>query len=59
MEAAAKLGIKKPFPHHVDVSAYDTMYVLKAAMESAEITGDPAKLAAERTAIRDTLGKLT
>ncbi|MCY4547600.1 MAG: ABC transporter substrate-binding protein [Defluviicoccus sp.] len=59
VEAAAKLGIKKPFPHHVDVSAYDTMYVLKAAMESAKITGDPAKLAAERTAIRDTLGKLT
>ena len=59
VEVAAKLGIKKPFPHHVDVSAYDTMYVLKAAMESAKITGDPSKLAAERTAIRDTLGKLT
>ena len=58
VEAAAKLGIKKPFPHHVDVSAYDTMYVLKSVMEAAKITGDPAKLAAERTAIRDTLGKL-
>ena len=59
VEVAAKLGIKKPFPHHVDVSAYDTMYVLEAAMESAKVTGDPAKLAAERQAIRDTLGKLT
>ena len=58
VEAAAKLGIEKPFPHHVDVSAYDTMYVLKSVMEAAKITGDPAKLAAERTAIRDTLGKL-
>ncbi len=58
VEAAAKLGIKKPFPHHVDVSAYDTMYVLKSVMEAAKITGEPAKLAAERTAIRDTLGKL-
>ena len=58
VEAAAKLGIKKPFPHHVDVSAYDTMYVLKSVMEAAKITGDPARLAAERTAIRDTLGKL-
>lgn len=56
---AAKLGIKKPFPHHVDVSAYDTMYVLKAAMEAAKTTGDPAKVVAERAAIRDTLGKLT
>lgn len=59
VEVAAKLGIKKPFPHHVDVSAYDTMYVLKSVMEAAKTTGDPAKLAAERTAIRDTLGKLT
>lgn len=58
VEAAAKLGIKKPFPHHVDVSAYDTMYVLKSVMEAAKVTGDPARLAAERTAIRDTLGKL-
>ncbi len=57
--AAAKAGIKKPFPHHVDVSAYDTMYVLKSAMEAAKVTGDPAKLAAERTAIRDMLGKQT
>ena len=59
VEAAAKLGIEKPFPHHVDVSAYDTMYVLKSVMEEAKITGDSSKLAAERTAIRDTLGKLT
>ena len=59
VEAAAKLGIKKPFPHHVDVSAYDTMYVLKSVMEAAKTTGDPSKLGAERTAIRDTLGKLT
>jgi branched-chain amino acid transport system substrate-binding protein len=59
VEGAAKLGIKKPFPHHVDVSAYDTMYVLKAAMEAAKTTGDPSKVVAERAAIRDTLGKLT
>ena len=57
--AAAKAGIEKLWPHHVDVSAYDTMYVLKAAMEAAEVTGDPSKVVAERTAIRDTLGKLT
>ena len=59
VEGAAKLGITKPFPHHVDVSAYDTMYVLKAAMEAAKTTGDPAKVVAERAAIRDTLGTLT
>lgn len=48
-------GIDKPFPHHVDASAYDIVYVLKAAMEKAGVTGDPSKLAAERTAIRDAL----
>ena len=56
---AAKLGITKPFPHHVDVSAYDTMYVLKTAMEAAKVTGDASKVVAERKAIRDTLGTLT
>jgi branched-chain amino acid transport system substrate-binding protein len=59
VEGAAKLGITKPFPHHVDVSAYDTMYVLKAAMEAAKTTGNPEKVVAERAAIRDTLGTLT
>ncbi len=59
VDGAAKLGITKPLPHHVDVSAYDTMYVLKAAMEAAKITGDPSKVVAERAAIRDTLGTLT
>lgn len=59
VEAAARKGIRKPFPHHVDVSAYDTMYVLKAAIERAGVTGDPAKVEAERTAIRDALGTVT
>jgi branched-chain amino acid transport system substrate-binding protein len=59
VEGAAKIGIKKPFPHHVDAAAYDIVYVLKDVMEAAKITGDPAKVKAERTAIRDTLGKLT
>jgi branched-chain amino acid transport system substrate-binding protein len=50
-------GIIKPFPHHVDASAYDIVYVFKKAMEVAKVTGDPAKLKEERTAIRDALGK--
>ena len=52
-------GIIKPWPHHVDASAYDIVYVFKKAMEVANITGDPKKLKAERTAIRDVLGKIT
>ena len=42
-------------PHHTDAQAYDIVYLLKQVMEKANITGDPAKLAAERTAIRDGL----
>lgn len=53
--AAKKKGINKPFPHHVDASAYDTVYILKTVMEKIGATGDPAKIKQERTAIRDTL----
>ena len=54
-EENKKRGIEKSGPHHVDASAYDIMYILKAAMEKAGVTGDSAKLAVERTAIRDSL----
>ena len=57
--AAAKQGIKKLWPHHVDASAYDIVYVFKKAMEVAKVTGDPKKVKAERTAIRDALLKTT
>jgi len=52
----AKRGMPaKKIPHHTDAQAYDIVYLLKQVMEKANITGDPAKLAAERTAIRDGL----
>ncbi len=50
-----KRGMKRPFPHHVDAQAYDIVYLFKQAMEKAGTTGDPSKLKAERTAIRDAL----
>ena len=50
-----KRGMKRPFPHHVDAQAYDIVYLFKQAMEKAGVTGDPSKLKAERTAIRDAL----
>lgn len=53
-----KRGIKKSGPHHVDASAYDIVYMLKAAMEKAGVTGEADKLKDERTAIRDTLTDL-
>ena len=57
--AAAKQGIKKLWPHHVDASAYDIVYVFKKAMEVAKVTGNPKRVKAERTAIRDALLKTT
>lgn len=48
-------GIKKLGPHHVDAQAYDTVYLLKAAIERAKVSGDPSKLATERVAVRDAL----
>jgi branched-chain amino acid transport system substrate-binding protein len=52
----ARRGLpQKKIPHHTDAQAYDSVFLLKAAMERANVTGDPARLAAERTAIRDAL----
>lgn len=55
-EENARRGLtQKRIPHHVDAQGYDTVYLLKQAMEAAGVTGDPARLSAERTAIRDAL----
>jgi branched-chain amino acid transport system substrate-binding protein len=55
-EENAKRGLtSKKIPHHTDAWAYDIGYLLKQAMEKAGVTGDPAKVAEERTAIRDAL----
>jgi branched-chain amino acid transport system substrate-binding protein len=59
VEGSKAKGIVKPWPHHVDASAYDIVYVFKKAMEVAKVTGDPSKVKAERTAIRDVLGKIS
>jgi branched-chain amino acid transport system substrate-binding protein len=55
-EENARRGLaQKRIPHHSDAQAYDAVFLCKAAMERAQVTGDVAKLAAERTAIRDAL----
>ena len=55
-EENARRGLTtKRIPHHSDAQAYDTVYLLKQAMERARVTGDRASLAADRTAIRDAL----
>jgi len=54
---AQSRGVNKSGAHHVDASAYDIVYVYADAMKRAGVTGDPAKLKAERAAIRDALAK--
>ncbi|MBI4293570.1 MAG: ABC transporter substrate-binding protein [Betaproteobacteria bacterium] len=57
LDETKKRGIVKAGAHHVDASAYDIVYVLADAMKRAGVTGDPAKLKAERNAIREALAK--
>ena len=55
-EENAKRGlVSKKIPHHTDANAYDIVYLLKQVIEKTGVSGDPAKLPEERTAIRDAL----
>lgn len=45
-------------PNQFDAASYDIVLMFATAMKSAGVTGDPTKLAAERTAIRDEVRKL-
>ncbi|QRG07638.1 ABC transporter substrate-binding protein [Xanthobacter dioxanivorans] len=51
-------GLARTEPNQMDASVYDIVYLYAAAMEKAGVTGDKAKLAAERAAIRDQVAKL-
>lgn len=57
IEAMKKYSLNKTGAHHVDASAYDIVYVFADAMRRAGVTGDPAKLEAERNAVREALLK--
>ncbi len=55
-EENARRGLaQKRIPHHSDAQAYDIVYLYKQVMERANVTGDPARVVAERTAIRDAM----
>ena len=45
-------------PNQFDAATYDIVMMYATAMKNAKVTGDPAKLAAERAAIRDEVRKL-
>ena len=52
IEESKKRGDPRAGAHHVDAAGYDIVYVYADAMRRAKVTGDPAKLKAERDAIR-------
>ena len=51
-------GIDRTASAQFDASAYDIVLIYAQAMKTGKITGDPAKLADERAAIRDELRKM-
>jgi branched-chain amino acid transport system substrate-binding protein len=58
IERAKAAGIERTAAAQFDAATYDIVLIYARAMTSAQVTGDPSKLAAERTAIRDELRKM-
>ncbi len=58
IERAKAAGIERTAAAQFDAATYDIVLIYERAMTSAQVTGDPSKLAAERTAIRDELRKI-
>ncbi len=55
VKRAKAAGIDRTAASQFDAAAYDIVMFYAHAMREAKVTGEPAKLAAERTAIRDVL----
>ena len=58
IKRAKQAGIERTAAAQFDAATYDIVLMYAAAMKTAAVTGDPAKLAAERTGIRDVLRKM-
>jgi branched-chain amino acid transport system substrate-binding protein len=55
VKRAKAAGIERTAASQFDAAAYDIVLFYAHAMKESKVTGEPAKLAAERTAIRDFL----
>lgn len=55
VKRAKAAGIERTAASQFDAAAYDVVLFYAHAMKQGKVTGDPAKLAAERTAVRDVL----
>jgi len=51
-------GIDRTASSQFDAASYDIVLIYAAAMKTAKVTGDPANLAGERSAIRDALRQM-
>ena len=58
VKRAKAAGIDRSAAAQFDAATYDIVLMYAQAMKTANITADPAKLSAERTAIRDELRKM-
>src|SRR5436190_10564024 len=58
VKRAKAAGLDRTAASQFDAAAYDIVLFYANAMKQAKITGDPSKLAAERTAIKDELRKM-
>ena len=58
VKRAKAAGIERTGASQFDAAAYDIVLFYAHAMRQAKVTGDPSKLAAERTAIKDELRKM-
>jgi branched-chain amino acid transport system substrate-binding protein len=58
IRGAKAAGIERSAAAQFDAATYDIVLMYAAAMKAVQVTGDPAKLAAERTAIRDELRRM-
>jgi branched-chain amino acid transport system substrate-binding protein len=55
LKRAKAAGIDRSASSQFDAATYDIVLIYAQAMKEAKVTGDPANLAAERTAIRDAI----
>jgi branched-chain amino acid transport system substrate-binding protein len=58
LKKAKAAGVDRSAAAQFDASTYDIVQIYAEAMKKAKVTGDPAKLADERTAVRDEIKKL-
>lgn len=58
IKRAKAVGIDRTAAAQFDAATYDIVLIYAQAMRTANVTGEPSKLAAERTALRDELRKM-